>query len=335
MYLQGGLFMKKVLVYLLSGFLGSGKTTVLLNMLKHCKESGKKAGIILNELGDINVETHLFESERIFELLNGCICCSIQEDLKSTLDEFLHKNEKDPVDVLLIEGTGVANPLEIKDALHHPKYIDHFSLQSIISLVDASHFFDYQSIFSSSREVRKLLKEQITYANVIILNKIDLVSAKKLEKIENKLKEMAGHDVPILKTTFGEVPIDELFAPRMKSVTIDGTRQEEFMNHHHHHDHHHSHHNHATIQAVKIENVKPFQRIEFEKWLKGLPNNIFRGKGIIQFDETPGFFEFQYSSKQFSFNRIHSVSKVQPVIILIGNDMDVDHIMNEYKAYFY
>jgi G3E family GTPase len=329
---EGGIFMNKVPVYLLSGFLGSGKTTVLLNMLKHCKDRGKKAGIILNELGDINVETHLFESERMFELLNGCICCSIQEDLKSTLDEFLRENEKDPVDVLLIEGTGVANPLEIKDALLHPKYIDHFSLQSIISLVDASHFFDYQSFFSSSKEIRKLLKEQITNANIIILNKTDLVSAKKLEKIENKLKEMAGQGVPLLKTTFGDVPMDELFAPRITSVTINGTKHEET---HHHHEHHDHHHHHAAIQAVKIENVKPFQRMDFEKWLKGLPNNIFRGKGIIQFSETPGFFEFQYSAKQFSFNRIQSPSNIKPVIILIGNDMDVEHIMKEYKVYFH
>jgi G3E family GTPase len=110
------------------------------------------------------------------ELLNGCICCSIQDDLKQTLDQFV----KNPVDTLLIEGTGVANPNEIIEAIANPSYIDQFELRSIISLVDASNYLDYQSIFSSSKEIRTLLKEQLTCATLIILNKTDLISEKKL-----------------------------------------------------------------------------------------------------------------------------------------------------------
>lgn len=91
--------MKKISVYIISGFLGSGKTTVLIKMMKKFKEHGKKVGVVLNELGDECVESHLFQDQKVYELLNGCICCSIQDDLRKTLDIFTVSN----IDVLLDE----------------------------------------------------------------------------------------------------------------------------------------------------------------------------------------------------------------------------------------
>ncbi|WP_060666899.1 CobW family GTP-binding protein [Bacillus sp. CHD6a] len=306
---------KKVPVYVISGFLGSGKTTVLLHMLNHFKSQGLKPGIILNELGDENVESHLFQGESVVELLNGCICCTIQDDLKSTLDQYV--GEK--VDVLIIEGTGVANPLEIKDVLLNPLYMDYFELQSMIGLVDASHYLEYQSFFNSSKEIRGLLKEQVTSAHLLVLNKMDLVSEKELIKVESKLADELDDHVPVYRTSYGEVPLEILLEKRMqwREVKVDKHGEGDGHNHDGHHHHHHHHH----IEAVKVTYSEPINRVVLEKQLKKLSKNVVRSKGIVQLDETPGLYEFQYAASTLVLNRMEK-GNVEPSIILIGKEID-------------
>ena len=168
------------------------------------------------------------------ELLNGCICCSIQEDLKETLHQFTEEIQRNNIDVLFIEGTGVANPQEIEEALISPEFLDHFELNSIISLVDASHYLEYQSYFSSTTEVRKLLKEQISSATMVLLNKIDLVKEKSLSKIELKIKENIKSGVPIFKTIFCDILIKELFLKRYYVNTAQGQREKRLESSHVH-----------------------------------------------------------------------------------------------------
>ncbi|MGD7054482.1 CobW family GTP-binding protein [Sutcliffiella horikoshii] len=302
---------KKVPVYVISGFLGSGKTTVLLHMLEHFKNEGLKPGIILNELGDENVENHLFQGERVVELLNGCICCTIQDDLKSTLDQYV--GEK--VDVLIIEGTGVANPLEIKDVLLTPMYMEYFELQSMISLVDASHYLEYQSFFNSSKEIRGLLKEQVTSAHLLVLNKMDLVSEKELIKVESKLADELEDHVPVYRTSYGEVPLEILLEKRMQMREV---RVEKHVDGHDHDGHHHHHHH---IEAVKVAFSEPINRVVLEKQLKKLSKQVVRSKGIVRLEETPGLYEFQYAASTLVLNRIEKTD-VEPTIILIGKDID-------------
>ncbi len=308
---------KRVPVYVISGFLGSGKTTVLLHMLNHFKNQGMKPGIILNELGDENVEDHLFQGEKVVELLNGCICCTIQEDLKSTLDQYL--GEK--VDVLIIEGTGVANPLEIKDVLLTPFYMENFELLSMISLVDASHYLEYQSFFSSSKEIRGLLKEQVTSAHLLVLNKMDLVSEKEFIKVESKLADELEDHVPVYRTSYGEVPLEILLEKRMqmREMGEDG-RADGARKHDHSHGGHHHHHHH--IEAVKVAFSEPVNRIVLEKQLKKLSKQVVRAKGIVRINETPGLFEFQYAASTLVLNRIEKKVDVRPSIILIGKEID-------------
>lgn len=305
---------KRIPVYVISGFLGSGKTTVLLHMLNHFKNEGMKPGIILNELGDENVEDHLFKGEKVVELLNGCICCTIQDDLKSTLDQYL--GEK--VDVLIIEGTGVANPLEIKDVLLTPIYMEHFELQSMISLVDASHYLEYQSFFSSSKEIRGLLKEQVTSAHLLVLNKMDLVSERELIKVESKLADELEDHVPVYRTSHGEVPLEILLEKRMQMKEVG---EGKVRGHDHSHGGHHHHHHHHHIEAVKVTYSEPINRIVLEKQLKKLSKQVVRAKGIVRLDETPGLYEFQYAASTLVLNRIDN-TEVKPSIILIGKEID-------------
>lgn len=327
---------QKIQVYVLSGFLGSGKTTVLKRIVEECKKQDKQLGIILNELGDTNVENHLFENEQMVELLNGCICCSIQDDLKQTLDQFA----KNPVNTLLIEGTGVANPNEIIEALANPSYIDQFELHSIISLVDASNYLDYQSIFSSSKEIRTLLKEQITCATLVILNKTDLIQKKKLEKINSQIRKLAGNGVPIVHSTFGNISVDELLKKRVQTLNLSQAEQNSSCScsssgHDNDCNHEHDHVNHAKIKAVKLENLPVFDKKEFEKWMKGLPKEIFRGKGIIQFNGENSLYSFQLASGKLFVEKVEADMQQTPVIILIGNNLNPINIKESYEQTFF
>lgn len=329
--------MKKIPVYIISGFLGSGKTTILLNMVKECERNHKRPGIILNELGEVNVESYLFKNQHVKELLNGCICCTIQDDLQETLNDFIEEIKRNNIDVLFIEGTGVANPLEIEETLISPKYLDYFELNSIISLVDASHFLEYQSIFSSTAEVRKLLKEQISSSTIVLLNKIDLVKEKSLTKIEHKIKESVKSAVPIYKTNFGDISIKELFLKRYYIHTSQIQKEKTVKSSHvHNHEgaHKHDDHHHSTINALKINKLPEMQRRELETWLKRLPKTVLRGKGIIKLEGSTGFFNFQFSSGNVIVERMSETSHLQPTIILIGDQLNIEDILHSFNRTF-
>ncbi|WP_456279278.1 CobW family GTP-binding protein [Bacillus sp. AK128] len=323
---------KKTPVYVISGFLGSGKTTILKKMVEDARKQNKKVGLILNELGDVNVEQHMFQEEQMVELLNGCICCSIQEDLKGTLKQFIDL----PVDLLLIEGTGVANPNEIVDTLISIDFQDHFELMSIISLIDAGNFLDYQSIFSSSKEIRQLLKEQIMSATLLIINKSDLVTPKKLDKVEAAINKLAAANTKLLKSSYGDVPVTELYLKRVQTVNASQPTSCS-CNHDHnedcnHKDHVHAHH--ASIKAVKILDLPTFNKQEFQRWFKRLPADIIRGKGIIKVQGEEGFINFQYAAGRLSFEKISSTGPVETIMILIGNQINKDEVLDYYEKTF-
>ncbi|WP_026675041.1 CobW family GTP-binding protein [Alkalihalobacterium bogoriense] len=311
---------KRIPVYLLTGFLGSGKTTVLLRMLEEMKQNGKKPAVILNELGEVNVEKSLFGQQSVMELLNGCICCTIQDDLKNELSAFLETQPD--IDMIIIEGTGIANPKEVVEALTHPVLFEKVELYSIISLVDASKYLEYQSLFSSSKEIRTILKQQVSSCSLLVLNKLDLINEKLKTKVRKKLSETVEEN-KIIETSHGEVPLEELLKKRMESVTVSAR-----------HDHHHHHHHHDTplFQALKIEDIPVVNKTLFEKWLKSLPNEVIRAKGVIDI-EKQGRFSFQYSSGQFQLhgNEVHDE---ETCIIIIGPSLHVTNIQQSFQHQF-
>lgn len=297
--------MKKIPVYTISGFLGSGKTTLLVKMADELKNRGQKVGIILNELGDENVEKHLFKDQQVQELLNGCICCTIQDDLVTTLKSF---KAEQAVDVLLIEGTGVANPLEIKDVLLSPALIDDYVLISMIGIVDASHYLDYQSIFSSSKEIRSLLKEQIISSDFIVLNKIDLTSEKEMEKVKKKILKTVSEDVEIYDASYGNVPFEKLIEQRHAAVTLnEGTG---------HHHHHHS------IGTIKIEDPQVMNLSELESSLRDI-DGLIRAKGHILAEGAMR--EMQYAAGKAALSE-EKVESERTVLILIGQNLPAEKI---------
>ncbi|MGG2092614.1 GTP-binding protein [Bacillus sp. S13(2024)] len=331
--------MKNIPVYIISGFLGSGKTTLLTHILEYCKAKNMKPGIVLNELGKVNVEAHLFEDNHVFELLNGCICCTIQEDLRTTLTSLLDSHVTDPIDVLFIEGTGVANPLEIVEAIASPPLVHSFDIQSIISVVNASSYLDEQSIFAY-KSVRNLLKNQITSATVVVLNKVDLVNQKQLQKVQMKLAKVIDANTQVMEASYGSVDVEELLQKRANTIvysshhsTCSHTHPEQ--DHHscdHDHTHHHEHHN--GIKTITIQDVPPISRGQFKKWFTSLPAGIVRGKGYIALKEREGVYPFQYSSNQLYISKFPQEQTMEPCIVLIGRDVDITHVQNTYTSQF-
>jgi G3E family GTPase len=283
-------------------------------------------GIILNELGEVNVEKHLFRDMQLIELLNGCICCTIQDDLTKELAQFIQTTleSRQSLDLLIIEGTGVANPIEIVEALTHPSLIDRVDIKSIISLVDASQFLEYQSIFSSSKEIRTILKDQVAHSSLILLNKVDLISESKLAKVKKKLSQLIDVKTQVIETKFGQVDLKELLQSRMETITIHSHHEHGSSKHK---GHHHTHLDHV-FQTLKIDSIEALNRKNFERWVQGLPESVLRAKGIAQFEDTGNWYHFQFSSRKLHISdlRREEVPTRFSNIIIIGTNLPIDEI---------
>ena len=181
-----------------------------------------------------------------------------------------------------------------------------------------------------------MLKEQISSATMVLLNKTDLVKGKSLTKIEQKIKENVKSGVPIFKTTFGDISIKELFLKRYYVHTTQGHHEKNIESsyvHKHKSEHHHDHH-HSTITALKITQVPKIKRRELETWLKRLPKTILRGKGIVQLEGNTGYFNFQFSSGNVRLERMRETPKQHPTIILIGDRLNSDEILTSFNSKF-
>lgn len=310
---------KQVPVYILSGFLGSGKTTVLLHMLEYFRNRNEKPAIILNELGKVNVEKHLFSEERVNELLDGCICCSMQSNFRGVLDQLAASYNE--IDALIIEGTGVANPIELVDVLTDSSYRDLFELQSIIGIVDAARFLEYTHLFLSSASMRVLFKDQIKCSSYVILNKIDAISEKKLHTIESKLHSFIGEGVPVIHTSYGEVKAEDLLQKRMITSVTSETA------HHHHH--------HGSIQAIRVENIPALDKNKLKEWFHSLSEHVYRGKGIVRIEGKPELYELQFASGQLKINAMYiDDGTVASNIILIGEENVAKTAAQNFEAQF-
>ncbi|WP_162515289.1 CobW family GTP-binding protein [Paenibacillus pinistramenti] len=192
----------------LSGFLGSGKTTLLVKLLKEAANKGLRPGILMNELGKQDVDGMILQEETGFpieKLLDGCVCCSKKEELTQSLETILHTNP----DLLFIELTGVANPAEISELLSKPPFKDRINLRHKITLLDAEHALEYSSRFSADKALVQTLQQQLAAADLILVNKTDLVSEAKLSKVMNLVRK---HNLAaaIRTTRYAEVDAGEL-----------------------------------------------------------------------------------------------------------------------------
>jgi len=223
-------------VTIITGFLGAGKTTLLNHILSN--QQGLKTAVLVNEFGEIGIDNDLIiaTGEDMVELSNGCICCSINGELLEAVYRILERPE--PVDYLVVETTGLADPLPVAMTFLGSDLRDATRLDSIITLIDAENFSD-------TIDQGEVARAQVVYGDILLLNKCDLVSEERLTALETHLKEIKT-DARILRSSHGEVALPLLLSVGLfesDRVVAAGEAQPA-----HQHDHSHGHgqsHGHA------------------------------------------------------------------------------------------
>lgn len=351
-------------VTIISGFLGSGKTTLLNHILSN--QRGVKTAVLVNEFGEIGIDNELIISsgDDMVELSNGCICCTINNDLLDAVFRVLERADK--IDYLVVETTGLADPLPVALTFLGTELRDLTRLDSIVTVVDAENYS--LDLFNSQAAYNQLL-----YGDIILLNKCDLVSAERLAELESKIREVKDA-ARILRTTQAEVPL-----PLILSVGLFESEQyyddQDHSNcdhehghceHDHDHDHHeeghshahpeaadHSHHDHEHdhdheyrshqhhsdhlavdgFTSLSFQSDRPFAIRKLQNFLDNqLPANVFRAKGILWFDESEQRHIFHLSGKRFSLDDTEWKGPRKNQLVLIGQGLDHELLRQQLEA---
>jgi G3E family GTPase len=216
-------------VTIITGFLGAGKTTLLNHILSN--QQGLKTAVLVNEFGEIGIDNDLIiaTGEDMVELSNGCICCSINGELLEAVYRILERPE--PVDYLVVETTGLADPLPVAMTFLGSDLRDATRLDSIITLIDAENFSD-------TIDQGEVARAQVVYGDILLLNKCDLVSEERLTALETHLKEIKT-DARILRSSHGEVALPLLLSVGLfESDRVVAAGEAQLA---HQHDHSHGH----------------------------------------------------------------------------------------------
>ncbi|PYE52109.1 GTP-binding protein [Paenibacillus barcinonensis] len=339
-------------VYILSGFLGSGKTTLLVKLIEHWKNQNLRPAVVMNELGEVNLDGQIVdEAVPMAEMLGGCICCTVRGDLGIQLADLVQ--EESP-DIIVIEATGAANPMEILDAVTETSLYMRLELKSLITVVDAAHL---AGLYSEQKgKTFKLMQEQIRCASVLLLNKTDRVQAQQLQELELLLNKWNGF-APVIPSIRCEVNVEHLLhtgtdvhlqqpaeaagASQLEHAAESHVHTEACHTHgcSHNHDHAHEHveghhHEHSSKAHTSHEHVmvythyfeKPVNSEAFEQFVAALPRDIYRAKGILSFSDTASRFWFQYAYRESDYMKITPQGDVPNVAVFIGEHFDQTRI---------
>ncbi len=318
-------------VTIITGFLGSGKTTLLNHILSN--QDGVKTAVLVNEFGEIGIDNELIiatdDDNTMVELSNGCVCCTINEDLINAVYKVLERQEK--IDYMVVETTGLADPLPVAFTFLGTELRDLTRLDSIITLVDASNYsldlFNSQAAYS-----------QIVYGDMILLNKVDLVDDADVDLLEVKLRDVKK-DARIMRTKNSQVSLPLILSVGLfesdKYFEVEEEKHSHEEEHHHHHEHEgeHHHHHHSDhlendgFSSLSFQSDRPFSLRKFQDFLDNqLSENIFRAKGIIWFQESQKRHVFHLSGKRFTIDDDDWKGQPKNQLVLIGQELETDKL---------
>lgn len=283
-------------VYLFSGFLGSGKTTLLKHMIQQAKEAGLKPAVFMNELGEMNFDSEAVEDGvPLKELLDGCICCTGSEKSEAQIQTLLAEEE---FDVLMIETTGAAHPVEALDAIFSPLFADRLHFKGIVTVADSKRWLGRSQL---SPQVRSLYLEQIRHADLILANKMDLLSESEQGTVSYEIQSL-NPSAQIIQTVNAKVPFAAL--QKMAAKEKGGIEKAPVSK--------------LNLNAVVLRFSEPVKRERFEDWLRELPESVYRIKGYVPLegDKYPHAFQYAYGMAQW----LPEYMKLEPQIVVIGEN---------------
>ena len=320
----------------LTGFLGAGKTTLLKRILS--ESHGLKIAVIENEFGEENIDNEILVAdtkEHIVQMSNGCVCCTIREDLRTTLQDLAEKRRKGELDFerVVIETTGLADPGPVAQTFFMDDEIaESFLLDAVLTLVDAKHA-------AQTLNDRQEARRQVGFADQIFISKSELVTAQELEALQHRLKHMNPR-APQHIVHFGEVAIDKVFDLRGFNLNTTLEIDPDFLSdghhhahgehcdhpsHQHDHDHHahdhghgHHHHHDDDVKSFVFKSERPFDPGKLEDFLGAIVNiygpRMLRYKGVLY---------MQGSERKVIFQGVHQ---------LMGSDLGPKWGANEVKS---
>jgi G3E family GTPase len=300
---------EKIPVTVLTGYLGAGKTTLLNRILS--EPHGKKFAVIVNEFGEIGIDNDLVVNadEEVFEMNNGCICCTVRGDLVRIIDGLMRRKGK--FDAIIVETTGLADPAPVAQTFFMDEQVGaKTKLDAVVTVADAKWLAER---LKDAPEA----KNQIAFADVILVNKTDLVSPDELSELEARIRGLNPY-ATLHRTQRAQVDIDAVLSRNAfdldRILSIEPSFLEADDHHHghdgHHHDHdhadgHHYHHHHGGLkhyhdeemQSISLKTDKPLNPDKFFPWIQDLVategKDILRCKGILSFKDDPERFVFQ------------------------------------------
>ena len=316
---------------LLTGFLGSGKTTTLGHWLTHTKVPLKRTAVIINDFGSVNVDAALLARRQLElrSITGGCVCCQSFEELVAQVAALADNPD---FDLVWIETSGLADPEEVLDHLCAPELQDRTLIRRLVLVVDGSDF-------PCSWRGRAVQEEQVRYADLIVLNKTDRLKDAARQKVEASLREM-NPLARIVVTRHGQVDpglLSEMGDSEGALHSHNHAHSEH--DHEHAHDHHHEpgegHHHHDddelphAASTLFLPLAAPVERGVFERFLASLPTSVFRAKGFIRFTESPDrlhTFQQVRDQTELLLLPLENSDDLTSGLVFIGPHLDEKHI---------
>ena len=293
----------KIPVTVLTGYLGAGKTTLLNRILS--EPHGRKFAVIVNEFGEIGIDNDLVVNadEEIFEMNNGCICCTVRGDLVRIIDGLMRRKGK--FDAIIVETTGLADPAPVAQTFFMDEAVgSKTKLDAVVTVADAKWLTDR---LKDAPEA----KNQIAFADVILINKTDLVAPEELRELEARIRALNPY-ARLHRTERANIDINEVLGRNAFDLDRILEIEPAFLDaDEHHHDHDHDHHDHGhhhqgnglkhyhdeEMQSLSLKTDRPLNPDKFFPWIQDLVAkdgpNILRFKGILSFKDDPERFVFQ------------------------------------------
>ena len=303
---------ERIPLHLISGFLGSGKTTLLKRLLDHCLATGLKPAVMMNEYGEVNIDGELLRGQgfSIREMTNGCICCTIGGTLGLAVQEVAALKP----DVIFVEATGLADPIELIDQVTKEEVLPFVQLASLIAVLDPVNFAHL------AEELHAGIQQQTELADVVLLNKRDLAVENTLADLTAQIRQLNPR-AEIVLTERGDMDYERIL--RLSAKAEVNARP---ANHPHPtvvHDHFH------TLTHLC---QTPLVRERFEALMRSLPANIWRAKGFVRFTDSDEQWMFQYVAGEFDMEWIDLLPEPPEHVVFIGKGFDREALQHALLA---